>query len=126
MRFGSPDSCTYGLAAGYLWVYVGINAYLYGVNAWFDVTAVAAVVAMLAHRPLLEWTWASMKRRFVRRRYGKKPPAELPVWERVMDYPANYVLTCYGLKFESAVPTGPGHGNAVSPLQDGQRIWTPL
>ena len=116
----------YGLAAGYLLVYIALHAYLFGVNAWVDGAAVTAIVAMLAHQPLQEWTWETMKRRFVRRRFGAAPPTEVAVWDRNTDYPAKFVLTCYGLIFESTVPTGPGYGNVTSPFDDGQRVWTPL
>ena len=116
----------YGLAAGCLCVYVGLNAYGYVTGAWLHVAAVASIVAMVAQQPLHEWTWKTMKRRFVRNRYGDSAPAEVPVWDSHADYPARHVLTCFGLIFESAAPTGPGHGNVTSPLDDGQRIWTPL
>lgn len=116
----------FGLAAGYLLIYIALHAYLFGFNAWVDGAAVTAVVAMLAHQPLLEWIWEAMKRRIVRRRFGATPPTEVPVWDRKTDYPAKFVLTCCGLIFESLVPTGPGCGNVASPLDDGQRVWTPL
>ena len=116
----------FGLAAGYLLVYIALNAYLFGFSVWVDGAAVTAIVVMLAHQPLLEWTWEAMKRRFVRRRFGATPPTELPVWDRSIDYPAKFVLPCCGLIFESTVPTGPGYGNVTSPLDDGQRVWKPL
>ena len=96
----------YGLASGYMWAYVGPNAYRYGFVAWLDAAAVAAILTMLAHRPLLVWTWGLMKRRFVRYRYGENQPAVLPFWGRRADYPAGYVLTCFGLILESKAPSG--------------------
>ena len=116
----------YGLMAGFLLVYIARNAYLYGFDFWTDGAAAAAVVAMLAHRPVEEWAWAAMKRRIVGRLFGRSPPTPVAVWDRNTDYPAEYVLACCGLLFESAAPTGPSHGNVASPLEDGQRVWTPL
>ena len=116
----------YGLAAGFLLVYIARNAWLDGFGSWMDGAAAAAVAAMLAHRPVRDWAWAAMKRRIVRRMFGRSPPTPLPVWDRNTDYPADYVLACCGLLFESAAPTGPSHGNVASPLEDGQRVWTPV
>ena len=116
----------YGLAAGYLLAYVAINMFLFEFRAWVDGAAVAAVVAMLVHRPVQAWAWAAMKRRIVRRQFAQRPPKQVPVWDRHTDYPENFVLSCCGLIFKSTAPTGPGHGNAASPLDDGQRVWSPL
>ena len=125
IRIAQSLYAAYGLAAGYLFVYIALHAYLFGFNAWVDGAAVTAVVAMLGHQPLQEWSWQAMKRRIVRRLFAATSPTEVPVWDRNIDYPAKFVLTCCGLIFESTVPTGPSYDNVTSPLDDGQRIWVP-
>ena len=58
IRIAQSLYAAYGLAAGYLFVYIALHAYLFGFNAWVDGAAVTAVVAMLGHQPLQEWSWA--------------------------------------------------------------------